>query len=248
MHYKSGWAKNNPIRLTASQLIKKIPTLNTTLAPAIALCLFVAGCSGSRIVQPLNKGQWQTAVAGGGPIVDGDDGALPLALSSASVAYGFSQQTTGYVGMGLTSSIHDVYHMDIGFTHELITPFDYQPGITLSPALNLFRDKAGLDTTYYPQLDVNAYWLGAFRQDIFYIGLSNWFELSTTKAHDQKQNQHWIPTVHGGYTFQWDRWGLNLEMKYIAPTKNNENKLIDYVGIENQGVIATYLSISRKFR
>ena len=218
------------------------------LSTALIFAGGITGCTNSRIVQPLNQGQWQAAFSTGGPIIDGDKSTQPLALSSTSVAYGFSQRTTAFIGVGISSAIHDVYHLDTGVTHELITPYDYQPGITLTPQLNVFRDKNGLDTKFYPQIDINAYWLSAFRDDFFYFGISNWFELATKRAHQQKQKDHWIPSIHGGYTFQGNRYGLALELKYIAPTKNNQNQLIDYIGIENQGVLGTYLSISRKFK
>ena len=233
--YKNGWGKKN-----------KVSPLYPIL---LVTALLLGGCSSSPIVQPLNKGQWQASLNAGGPIVKGDnDNTSPVPLSSASLAYGFSQTTTGYAGAGITSQFHDVNQFNIGFTHELIAPFAYQPGISFSPQLNIFQDKRGPDSQFYPQLDINAYWLSYFRNDYFYLGISNWFDLSSTRAHQQKQNTHWLPAIQAGYTFQGDRYGLNLEMKYIAPNKNNENNLIEYIGIKNQGVIGLYLSLSRKFR
>jgi len=224
-------------------ILKKIITTVTLTAT-----IFVSACSGSRIVQPLNQGQWQAAVSAGGPIIKNNDYALPLGLSSASVAYGLSQSATGFAGIGISSEAQDLHHIDAGFTYELITPFEYQPGITITPQLNIFRDKSGLDTRLYRQFDINTYWLSPFRHDFYYVGMSNWFELNTKKTHQLKQTNHWIPSLHTGYTFQGKKYGLNLEVKFIAPNKNNQNQLIDYVGIKNQGVWGGYMSISRKFR
>ena len=223
-------------------MIKIIITL------AILCTLILSGCASSRIVQPLNQGQWQATISTGGPIIKGEDSTLPLGLSSFSAAYGATQHTTVFVGMGLSTEVHDLHHFDAGITHELLTPFDYQPGITVTPQLNVFRDKAGKDTLFYPQFDINAYWLSDYRHDFYYVGMSNWIELNSKKAHQQKQTDHWIPSIHAGYTLQERNYGLNLELKYIAPNKNNQNQLIDYVGIKNQGVLGVYLSVSRKFK
>ena len=239
------------VKLYGANLIK------ISSAIILSAALLLNGCTSSRVVKPLNQGQWQATFGIGGPVIKNHDSnsTLPLAFNSASAAYGVSQSTTGFLSAGISSGfsneprkLRTVRYFDIGFTHELISPFHNQPGITFTPQLNIFRDKSGIDTTFYPQLDVNAYWLSAFRQDFFYVGMSNWFEPKTTKAHQQNQKEHWIPSIHGGYTFQGNTYGLNLELKYIAPNKNNRNQLFEYVGIENKGVIGGYLSISRKFK
>ena len=213
----------------------------------MATTVFLNGCASSRIVQPLNQGQWQATLSAGGPIIQGTDTTLPLGFSSASVAYGASQNTTAFAGMGLSTEARDIHHFDAGITHELLTPFDYQPGITVTPQFNVFRDKGGKDTLFYPQFDINAYWLSTFRYDFYYLGMSNWVELNTKKAHQQKQTNHWIPSIHAGYTFQERNYSLNFELKYIAPNRSNQNQLIEYIGIKNQGVLGAYLSVSRKF-
>ena len=96
-------------------------------------------------------------------------------------------------------------------------------------------------------MDLNAYWLMPYRNDYFYVGISNWFELATEKSHKQTQETHWIPSIHTGYTLQFDQYGFNLEVKYIAPFNDNRDLLIDYVSPTDNGTLGAYVSMSRKF-
>lgn len=198
-------------------------------------------------MQPLNKGQWQVAASVGGPVLEKESKPNVIPLSSVSVAYGFSQNLTAYAGIHPSTATYGIYQLDAGYSHELITPFYVQPGITYSIALNGFLDRADSETKVYPQIDLNAYWLLPFRNDFVYVGISNWFELASKKAHEQTQDRRWIPGLHTGYTLQFDNWGLNTELKYLAPNANNQNLLVDYYSPTNHGSLGIYLSLSRKF-
>jgi len=198
-------------------------------------------------VQPLNKDQWQVAASLGGPIIKKDSRIEPIPLSSVSVAYGVSQTLTAFTGIHPGTTAYGVYHMDAGFSHEILAPFNIQPGITYSVDLHAFMDRQESQFKLYPQLDINAYWLMPIRNDYFYLGLSNWFELATKKAHERNQETHWIPSLHTGYTLQYDNYGFTLEMKYLAPLTNNQNLLVDYYSPSKNGSLAAYLSMSRKF-
>ena len=205
------------------------------------------GCTNSRVVQPLNKNQWQVAASVGGPVIKQDDLVQPIPLSSVSVAYGLDQNLSVFSGIDPSLSSVGVYHMDMGFSHEILTPFNMQPGITYSSSLNTFWGQENSEFKIYPQIDINAYWLLPFRNDYFYIGVSNWFELASERALKQKQNTRWIPSLHAGYTLQYDKYGFTLEMKYLAIQTNNQNLLVDYYSPTNNGSLGAYLSMSRKF-
>lgn len=198
-------------------------------------------------MQPLNKNQWQVAASVGGPVIEKDSRIEPIPLSSVSAAYGVSQTLTAFAGIHPGTAVYGVYHVDAGFAHELLAPFNLQPGITYSVDLNAFMDRQDSQFKLYPQLDINAYWLMPYRNDYFYVGVSNWFELATEKAHKQKQETHWIPSLHTGYTLQYDSYGFTLEMKYLAPFTNNQNLLVDYYSPSQNGSLGAYISMSRKF-
>ena len=73
----------------------------------------------------------------------------------------------------------------------------------------------------WPQLDINAYWeygkVRASKQiktaadsvnanlkpSYFYVGMNNFFELSTLRVHDEAQPQHWIPSPHIGHVLAY---------------------------------------------
>jgi len=197
------------------------------------------------MVQPLNKNQWQLSANTGGMLIEGENTLQVAPLSSVSIAYGVTQSTTAFASTGLSSFYYDIYHYDLGASHELLHPFNRQPGLTVTTQINRFQIGDQSNVRHYPQVDINAYWLTPYREDFFYIGTSHWFDLENNTI---KKQSRWMPSLHGGYTLQGNRYGINFELKYIAPHKNNRNNLIPYVGIENQGAFATNISLSRKFK
>lgn len=208
--------------------------------------LFILGCTNSRVVQPLNKHQWQIAASFGGPVLKKENQLAATPLSSVSAAYGVTQNISAFTGVHPGSYVQGIYHADAGYVQELIHPFHNRPGISYSLALNAFRDDKQ-NTKIYPQFDLNAYWLGIRGRDYYYIGVANWLELDSKKAHGQTQETRWIPAVHTGYSFVQGKYGLTLELKYLAINNNNQDLIVDYLSPSDKGVLGIYLSASRKF-
>lgn len=199
------------------------------------------------MVQPLNKGEWQVAGSIGGPIIKKDSSFNAMPLSSVGLAYGYSQKITAFADLHPSTAYYGVYHIDAGISHELLAPFDLRPGLTYSFMINSFLGRDESKFKIYPQIDLNTYWLMPYRNDFFYLGISNWFELATEKAHGKKQEDHWIPSFHSGYTMQYDQYGFTVELKYLAPFTSNQNLLIDYYSPTDTGSLGVYFSVSRKF-
>lgn len=219
--------------------------------PFFIICVTISllcACSNNRIVQPLNKNQWQASASIGGPMVSQSDKYNPVPLTSISAAYGYTRSTTLYTGYHPTTAYYGIDHLDLGYAQELIRPRLRTPGLSYALTLNTFRHRSEGDFKFYPQLDVNIYWLLAFRKDYTYIGISNWVELARKKAHDEPVSTHWIPAMHAGYTLQANRWSYNLELKYLAPLTNNQDLLVNYYSPTNKGALSLYFSISRKFK
>ena len=213
----------------------------------VFVILLLSACAGSRVVQPLNKSQWQASLSFGGPLLTNKDQQTEITpMSSISGAYGFTQAITGFSSWQIGSLQNEIYHFDAGFTHELIPPFSIRPGITYSGIANLLSESGSWKTRLYPQVDINAYWLLP-NKDFFYTGMSNWFEFSSKKAHSQTQEHHWLTSFHIGYTKTIKQYSANLEAKYLAPFNQSEEQLIDFVNLGNRGAIGLYFSVSRKF-
>lgn len=233
MHYKNGWARKIAKHHLAFSLL--------------TITLLLSACAGSRIVQPLNKSQWQASMSFGGPLLKNKQDQTEITpLSSVSVAYGVKQSLTAFGSWNAGSYyLKDIYHFDAGFTHEIVQPFYVRPGITYSGIINTFTGKGG--SKFYPQLDINSYWLFP-NKDFIYVGMSNWFELSADKAHGQAQNDQWLNAFHLGYNKNIGAYSANLETKYIAPFATSEENVIEFVNIGNKGATGIYLSFSRKFK
>ena len=211
------------------------------------LGILLSGCSGSRIVQPLNQSEWQVSGSFGGPLVDKQGKEEFIPLSSVSAAYGFKQNLTGFASWQLSSYLANVYQFDAGYSHEILHPFYLQPGITYTPQLNVFYQHGFENFKLYPQLDVNAYWLLP-NKDFVYTGLSNWFELSQTKAHGQPQDNHWLPAIHAGYSKYLNNYSATIELKYIDPLKKASSNIINFTNYNNKGAFGLYFSVAYRIK
>ena len=212
----------------------------------LILCILLPACSGSRIVQPLNKSDWQVSANFGGPLISNDNKTEITPLSSITGAYGFRQNITGFASWQWGSFLYDNYHFDFGYTHEILQPFSIQPGITYTVQANIIYKEAFSNFKLYPQVDINAYWILP-NKDFIYTGFSNWFELSQTKAHGVNQENFWIPNLHAGYTKFLDKYSAGIEIKYIAPFETESKNLVEFVNIGDKGAIGVYFSLARNF-
>ena len=99
----------------------------------------------------------------------------------------------------------------------------------------------------WPELDLNAYWHYKQKRHFLYVGVSNWFDLTGKKAHDQEQSVHWVFNPHLGHTLVRDKWNYNVEVKYLSPTTSRLPNVVEFRGIGNSGGVGMYISVSRKF-
>jgi hypothetical protein len=204
-------------------------------------------CNPTRVIQPIPKGQLQVGANVGGAIIEYGNAAIPLPLTSIYSAYGLNNNTTGFASVHTTALLFGVLQTDLGITHQLLAPNKWIPGISVSPIANIMFDTWEHHFRLYPQLDANVYWNYGVKPNLVYCSLNNWFELQSTKAHDEPQTTHWLPSI--GFGQQWNRlkYGLQLEVKYIAPNQSNKNIVVDYVGIHSKGALGFYIGFHRKF-
>jgi hypothetical protein len=208
--------------------------------------LFVA-CAPSRVVRPLEKGQKQVNAHLGGPLIGFAGTTIPIPFTSLTYAQGLRKNTTVYGSVHTTSLMFGVFQTDIGACQNLYYNDSLKLGFSASPALNLAFDKWEKNFRCWPQLDVNAYWELKAKKSFVYAGVENWFELSSYKAHQQKQQTHVLINPQIGFTYCRTKWNYNTELKYLAPGKVNTPNIVDYKGIGGKGAIGFYLSVSRKF-
>ncbi|MFN6947043.1 MAG: hypothetical protein ACK4ND_19020 [Cytophagaceae bacterium] len=210
--------------------------------------ILVSSCAPTRIVKPLEKGEKSLAVSAGGPLVNIPGIVAPLPFTSVSGATGLRSDLSLYSGINTTSLLFGVLHTDVGILKELRKPDGFLPGISIAPSINFMIDHWEWNAKFYPQFDLNFYWHYINKKNFFYVGSSNWFEFSRSKAHGELLTQHWVPDVHLGHTFIIKKMGYTLEVRYLAPFNENRIVVLDYISPGDRGAIGVYFGLSRRFK
>lgn len=215
----------------------------------VLLCflLVFAGCTSSRLVQPLHQGKAQINVAAGGPFFDYKGTTIPMPLTSVGAAYGIDQDLSLFAGLHTTSLYYGLGHGDIGVVKGLRQPEYWSPGISVAPAVSFMLDGWDWNFRAYPSVDINLYWQAFESRDFFYVGSTSWFEPATRRAHKEKQPYNWIPSIHSGYTLISGSFSYNAEVKYLAPFYSNKNIVVEYLSPVDRGAIGLYIAVGYTF-
>lgn len=207
-------------------------------------------CAPSRFVKPLKKGEKAINANFGGPLIGFAGTTIPIPFTSITYGHGLRNDITVFGGMHITSLAYGNFQTEIGMVKEF-SKYDstnkFVPGFSVIPAFNIITDKWENNLKVWPELDLNAYWDINKGKHFIYAGMSNWFELSMQKAHNEKQENHWIFNPHVGISGQTGKWINNFELKFIAPSYSHQNVVVDFKSIGNNGAIGLYYCITRKF-
>jgi hypothetical protein len=211
------------------------------------IILLGISCSPSHFVRPLKKSEQAANISIGGPLIKYGTNTIPIPFIVANYAYGIDSTFTTFAGFNITSALFGNFQTDIGFTKQLLKQNHLIPSISVSPLLNLlYRDQNA--KKLYPQLDINAYWEYGKNKNYFYVGINNWFELSSKRAFDQPQKNRWIYSPQIGHCISNRKWDFIMEAKIIAPAISNQKIIVEYqTPLNNSGAFGLYLSINRKF-
>lgn len=210
------------------------------------VCSFIS-CAPARFVKPLAAKQQAVNLSVGGPLIEYSSLVIPMPLVSATYGYGIDSSLTAFGAVNLTSAFYGNVQLEIGATKSLLNQQGASPGISITPVANLiYRDKDAFKL--YPQLDLNAYWDFNRNRNYFYVGVSNWFELSGQKAHKEAQTRHWLISPMLGQAFVRKKWDFILEIKIIAPNIESDKATVDYVTpLGKHGALGIYFGYTRKF-
>lgn len=212
----------------------------------LLLILIVSSCAPSRFVVPLKKDQKAINVSLGGPLFKNFGPPIPIPLTTVAGGYGFRDDITGYAAIHPTALLYGTLMMDAGATKGWLKPDVFVPGLSSSVTANMALGLREGGFRLWPQLDVNAYWLYGKKSNVIYTGLSNWFELSGVKAHDETQERHWLPSILLGNTFAGNKINFTIEYKYILPGVESDKTVVEYVGFNGKGTNGLYFSITKK--
>lgn len=211
------------------------------------ICVAFQNCAPSRFVKPLAKNQNAISLNLGGPLIHFGKATIPIPFTSIAYGRGITNSTTAFGSVHLTSLLFGNFQTDIGVCQRLYKNDSLKFGITVNPALNMVYDKWNKNFRVWPQLDINFY-KDILKQKAFvYVGLTNWFELSSTKAHNEPVTSRMLINPHVGMTYNTKKWGYTLECKFLQMDKKNKPNVIDYVGINDRGAMGIYLNFVRRF-
>lgn len=207
----------------------------------------VLSCAPVRFVKPLEKNQSAISVSLGGPLIDFSNLTIPMPLLSAAYGYGIDSTLTGFAGVNITSAAYGNAQLDLGITKQLLQQNGYRPAISITPVANLiYRNKDA--NKFYPQVDISAFWEYNNKRDLVYAGLSNWFELASSKSYNQDQTHHWLVTPLVGQTFIRKKWDFTIEAKVLASNLYHKSSVVDYKSpFGNNGAFGIYFGYTRKF-
>lgn len=213
----------------------------------ILLIASFASCAPNRYVKPLAKKQDALNLSLGGPLIKFGESTIPIPFLVAGYGYGIDSTLTGYTSLNVTSALYGNFQLELGATKQWLKQKRYIPALSSALQLNIiYRNKDA--AKLYPQLDLNAYWEYGKRRNYFYIGASNWFELSKKRTLEETQQNHWIFMPLIGHNFSGKKWDVSLEAKVIAPNLQNDNIVVEYkTPFRNHGAFGVYVGYTRKF-
>lgn len=208
----------------------------------------IASCAPTRFVKPLKGNEQAVNLSLGGPVIGFKDLSIPVPFVTATYGYGIDSTLTAFGSLNITSAFYGNAQIEVGVVKQIAQQHKALPGISITPVANLiYRNKDA--AKIYPQVDVNAYWDYNKGRNFFYAGLSNWFELSSKKAYDIKQDNHWFLSPMIGEYFIRKKWSMNIELKIVAANIASQKTVADYkTPLGNNGAFGIYLGYTRKFK
>ena len=240
------------------------------------ILLITSACAPSHLVKPLKRNEQAVSASFGGPMAQAPGlPPMPIPLTTATYGRGLTDATTVFGSWHPTSALFGVYQAEFGSIHRLWQDSTENFMVMANPVANFAFDKFEKNSKFWPQVDLNGTWTyghttkngkaiaGATLDDgspakavyehwhfyrYFYVGVSNWFELSSTGAHGREQPVQWVWSPQVGHTWQRPLWDIQVELKLLAPNRSNENIVVDYVSpTGNNGALGFYVSVTRKW-
>jgi hypothetical protein len=195
--------------------------------------LLISACAPSRFVEPLQKKQIALGGSFGGPFIDFGGKPIPVPLSSIEAGYGLDSNITVFLGLHTTSLMFNNLHFDGGFTYKFLNQVAYKPNLSITPGFNLVKDLNDPVFKFWPTLDINAYWNYGGRQNYFYAGLNNMFELSKTMALKQPQKQRWLYNPQIGHVIKGKtgKYQFTTEVKLLGINQENTYSFVPWQSV-----------------
>ncbi|HOM65761.1 MAG TPA: hypothetical protein PLI27_02620 [Ignavibacteriales bacterium] len=208
------------------------------------ISLLLVSCSNSLLITPIEKDKHHIGINFGGPIVKVKKVNLPIPLSSVSHFYGIDTNLTLVNNLQIISAIFRTFHYESGLLFNIYDNYSSPIKISLMPYFSLMTNFNLPDTKIYPACNINFY--HSFDKYILYTGTNFTFELSKTKAFNQKVENHILIAPYFGTIYQTNDFTYSLELKYLLPNISNKDIVVDYLSFGSKGAIGIYFSFGIK--
>jgi len=211
------------------------------LLPALtaALVLSAVGCGTVTAVQPLRRGESEFAASLGGPVANVAGMNIPIPYAVARYRYGLNDQAGIYAGGHLLAAGLGVVGLDLGFSYHFLAQRGWVPTVGTSAGVAAFIQPGGGEALF-PQLDlVASYRVG--NRFLAYFGSQSMFQFQS------EPNVVLAPFIGGGWR-AGDRFSLNLEAKWYAPTEPTHPRNVNYsLPIAGKGAVGFVLGANWVF-
>lgn len=228
------------------------------------IALMLSACGPARFVEPLSKNENAIGIDLGGPMVKVPGIAtMPIPFSSITYGRGVSNKLTIHGSWYTTAAVFGVAQIGGGATYGAWKSKNQKHGASAMLGFNTAIDVFENNFKFWPQLDAHYYFKYNFRSltqddllnkggrpsaNMLYVGIGSWYELSSVKAHGEKQETVVVPMLNLGHDLNWKKWTFKTELKLLAPFSSNEDIVIDYISLTGKkGATGLYFGLIRRF-
>lgn len=208
----------------------------------IPLTILVTACAPARFVEPLEKNEWAVGGNFGGPLLD-FNAPVPIPLTAIEIGYGLDSNLTVFGGFHTTAALFGNLQIDLAMTYQFLDQKNYFPNLSVSPGFNSIYNIEHGSAKFWPILDANAWWNYGKRNNYFYVGLNNYFELSQLNENGDPIAQHWILNPQFGHLLKGknQRWQFTTELKWLSPINDNTYAFVPYKTIGSRGAFGFFI-------
>ncbi len=212
------------------------------------LCFsLILGCSAHTNLEPVGKGNFESAISLGGPFIPIAETKIPTPYLSIGTNYGMSENFNVDGNLHITSIFYQVAGFDFGTTwfpilnKGMIPTWGIQPRFLL---LTSFKGNVESRFRIYPLLSSSTAWqLGS---GLIYAGFD--FVVPLTEPDYDSESVDVIISPFTGY-----RWniGENLklltELKWLGANVQSNQLAVEYIKIGGYGAFSIMLSLEKEF-
>lgn len=215
--------------------------------PLLVLCLQASACSATRNVRPVGEGRMAAGTSVGGPLFSNLGAAFPVPLVSGFVRYGLDDRTD--LDAGLHAPIAGAMGLDFGAGRLLLEQNGGVPAVMVGGRLHLWwnalaltgRENPNTGNGYafsprlYEELYATASWKPTDRV-LLWSGLNAFAQLEKLTV---------LPSLVAGA--EWrpvPAFGIALEGRHLAFTRNTSSEVVAYTGLGGYGAFGLQLAFT----